>query len=328
MTTLTTNPTIARSLHILSRANSLLAERAATALDTLLAGVYRSPWQEVAWSFSRLTGDGFPVEFTLTSLDTPTATEIRYTTEIAGPEVDETQRLSQAEQLLNQLGAPPIPEAVRAHLHQVQAEGTLRYGAWVGGRHCHQGDRYKLYVEVPRASSKVGDRWIRTLIGDSPLLPNRCPSLQMIGYDPNAARTEFYFRTQHIGVWEASLLLKRANLSAREPELFDWLNIGNLDSEESILTGISGFSFSVASNHEPMVLSLFADARSLLGSDAQIRQHLLALSQQRNWSFEHYAALTHALVGQRNWLTKHGILSFVVPAKGTLGLYISLRPPD
>src|SRR6266487_6459796 len=56
-------------------------------LVQILQWTETSKWREVAWSFSRLTGDGFPIEFTLSSLDAT----VRYTAEVAGPEVAEVE---------------------------------------------------------------------------------------------------------------------------------------------------------------------------------------------------------------------------------------------
>ena len=56
---------------------------AAVALREALAGIRTSSWPEVAWPFSRITGDGYPVEFTFSSHDGA----LRYTTEVGGPEM-------------------------------------------------------------------------------------------------------------------------------------------------------------------------------------------------------------------------------------------------
>lgn len=61
------------------------AARAEASLDLILEGI--SSWQEVAWRFSGLTYDGFPVEFAFSADNT-----IRYVAEVSGPEVDSADR--------------------------------------------------------------------------------------------------------------------------------------------------------------------------------------------------------------------------------------------
>ncbi|MDQ5870874.1 MAG: hypothetical protein M3547_01525, partial [Acidobacteriota bacterium] len=92
---------ISRTLRILSRRAPDRATRATTALDRLLLDLHGSSWTDVAWSFSRLTQDRFPVEFAFSSVDP----SIRYTTEVGGPELDERERLGRAICQLQRLGA-------------------------------------------------------------------------------------------------------------------------------------------------------------------------------------------------------------------------------
>src|SRR6266436_5898161 len=89
-----------RSMRIFAvRIPSAVARQMSRALAEILQWTVSSKWPEVAWSFSRLTGDGFPLEFTLSSLDAT----VRYTAEVAGPEVAEVERLPCALELIDRL---------------------------------------------------------------------------------------------------------------------------------------------------------------------------------------------------------------------------------
>jgi hypothetical protein len=128
-----------RALEEYAREIPEVAARALEALNALLVGVEASPWSEVAWSFSHLTGDGFPVELAFTS----NSEAIRYVSEVAGPEVAATRRFDLALATLDRLGIAPPPVAICERLRQVQRIGRLGYGAWVGGRHGLEDDTFK-----------------------------------------------------------------------------------------------------------------------------------------------------------------------------------------
>src|SRR5262245_59487706 len=89
-----THPALTRALRVFAEHSSALARRAEASLGVLLNGVRSSCWPEVAWQFSQLTGDGFPVEFAFSSADDV----LRYTVEVAGPELPNSRRLGCAEQ--------------------------------------------------------------------------------------------------------------------------------------------------------------------------------------------------------------------------------------
>lgn len=105
------------------------ATRATAALQVLLQDLYQKSDQAIAWQTSTLTGDGFPLEFAVTSGDT----DLRYTTEIATPLVAPVQRLALAQQRLQQLTQADIPDALLVPFQQMQQGGALRHGTWVGG---------------------------------------------------------------------------------------------------------------------------------------------------------------------------------------------------
>jgi hypothetical protein len=300
-------------------------DRAAASLDLFLRGIYASPWQEVAWSFSRLTGDGFPVEFSFSSADEA----IRYTTEVAGPEADEGRRLDQALHHLEILGQPPLPEMITSLFHRIQKFDSLRYGTWVGGRHGVDCDRFKLYVEVPGEGVQDAYRFLGPLIEAVPFLSLSDPRLVMIGYEPSSSRIESYFRCDYLEPWEVSLLMRNVGLTSRVEEL---LNLVEEASGAPIQRVLSmqplGFSFAINFAGEPPLFSLFTTAGAIFGGDGSIRRRMLELGSRKGWNLRTYESVSEPLAGRTGWNTWHGLISFVAVHDGPPILQIGLRPPE
>lgn len=314
---------VQRALHLFAQTSSASAIRAEAALEVLLSGVSASPWPEVAWAFSHLTGDGFPLEFTFSSADGA----IRYTTEVAGAEVNETEKLKLAEQLMAQLDQH-YSNCFSALFDRIQSAGQLAYGAWISGRHSEQSDRYKLYVEVPQAGAFEAMPLIEQFLGPAPLC-NRAIELRLIGYEPSSSRLEFYFRVNGLDLWEITQLLRRGGLAAKENELLALLEQCFAYPIHYALPSTKlGFSFSVSQIGEPVVFSLFSPARSVFGSDRTIRRSLRAIAEQKAWNLEPYFALSEPITERTGWNTQHGAVSFVVAPQGSPALYIGLRPPE
>jgi hypothetical protein len=134
-------------------------------------------------------------------------TAYRWTAEVAGPECADTRRLGLVAAQMAAAGQPVAP-ALLACLEDLQSRGTLRYGAWLGGRYggnVHVDDasatpggaaasRFKLYAEVPRDPafdpSTLVPASLRTLLAHVP----RAARASMIGIEPARERVEVYFR--------------------------------------------------------------------------------------------------------------------------------------
>jgi hypothetical protein len=314
---------LTHALQVLASEAPTAAERASHSLMLLLEGVYHSHWKEIAWLFSTLTTDGFPVEFAFSSVDR----SLRYVTEVVGPEADETTVLSQALQRLAQLGAPPLPPEMYSLLCNVQGSGPLRYGAWVGGRHGLHDDSYKLYAEVPETDAPEVRSLLCTLLRNASPLSTRATPFLMVGYDFSSSRTELYFKADGLEPWEVGFLLRKHGLGSREKDLLGLVEeTYGRSIEQRLPTSRMGFSLSLAPDG-PLVFSLFASARSLFGGDGSIRRHLLALAEKRGWNLESYARLSESLAMRTSWVTNHGVVSFVVAPHGPPMLHIGLRPP-
>jgi hypothetical protein len=301
------------------------AARAGAALDLILTGVRRSIWQEVAWEFSGLTYDGFPVEFAFSAADDT----IRYVAEVSGPEVDSGERLDIAERRLASLGSVPMPEDVSKFLHMVQSSGQLQFGAWIGGRHGPGGDRYKVYAEVPRTGSEQYKCTVSDILGCGSLLPGRKPRFQMIGYEPAKSRLELYFSITGMELWEMERLISLAGMRSRWPEFLDLIKEAYGYNPDLVLSQSRvGFSFSVKDGKGPMTFTLFKSARSIFGSDQSIRNHMLRLAEMNDWDLGCYEALSLPVAERSGWETRHGIISFVANPEAQPTLSITIRPPE
>ena len=317
--------TLLQVLQKIGGTSPVSASRAAIALDILLEGIITSPWQEVAWVFSRLTGDGFPVEFVFSSADDL----VRYTTEVGGPELEETQKLAIAEEKLVRLGSCKPSSEISEIFHSIQEIGPLKFGSWIGGRHGNGKDYYKLYIEVPKLESPKCNMLINMLPGDKPILPDHRFKLQMIGYEPESLRTELYFKIKEFEPWELGLLLHKAGIEARQPDLLKIIEeIYGFPIERALAGSTIGFSYSMPANGGKATFSMFKYARSVFGSDCSIRKSLLALGTRKGWDIRSYTAVSEPLDDRTGWNTWHGMIAFTVPPEGLPSMSIGLRPPE
>ena len=319
-----TSPALDRALEkILALRADSAGNRAGESLRSLLSGVYHSAWPEVAWNFSRLTGDGFPLEFAFCSQDD----EIRYTCEVAGPEVASQDRLLCARNLFADRGVL-TDESVFGFLSGLQAAGPLSFGAWAGGRHGAREDSYKFYVECPDACSPLAFGRIAELAGGGDLLSTRGAALRIVGYEPSRSRLEFYFKTEGLEPWEVILLLRRFGLEGRQAELFDLLGESwGKPVRDRLPSHSAGFSFAVPQDGGPIGFSLHFYARSVFGGDGRIRRRVLEIAGRMGWNFDAYAAVTEPLCARDEVATFHGIVSFSIAAGRERALLLALRPP-
>lgn len=304
--------------------------RAACALDLVLAGVRRSTWPEVAWRFSHLTGDGYPLELAFTTYDR----SLRYTAEVAGPEVDPVRRLAIALDLLPRLGAPPVPPHLLAGFEALQAGGALRYGAWLGGRHAPPGaarDSYKLYVEVPPHAPQAA-AFVAGWLGDVSNLAGRHLTLRMLGCDLRTGYLELYLRIDRLARWEIERLLHCLGLGGQSAPLLELLEAAfGRPLPGDLPTANVGLSFVVdgaARSAGPLpVFSLFFGTRAVFGADGVARRRLLTLAAERGWSLPGYAEISAPLAAGAGPHMLHGLVAFSVGHAGPPALGIGLSPP-
>ncbi|SEG86469.1 hypothetical protein SAMN04489712_11991 [Thermomonospora echinospora] len=158
-------------------------------LDAALDRVEAGPWPEVAWTWSRLTPSGCPVEL---ATDPTGGSRLYWAAEVCGPQAPEADRLRRTVTVLAEAGQAPAAEVVRS-LAALQHGADLRFGAWVGGREDVRGAapaRLKLYAELAGLPEEllarpVLDAWRALPAGTVP---------RMFGIEPATGKSELYAR--------------------------------------------------------------------------------------------------------------------------------------
>ena len=225
---------------------------AARALTRVLGPVRRSAWPDVAWRASRLTDDGFPVEFSWSSRDAA----VRWTAEVAGPETPDADRLDLALAQIETLqGVPPnCPAEIGAYFAAVTPQ--YRFGCWLGGRHDAFGTRTKLYIELPAGvQPDVVSAPITAALGKSVLW-------RMVGWDPQTGQREFYGRLAFDEVHQPAVIARR--LGFAQPERLTAAIARLLVSRRHCtrpLGAESGVSVALSAAGDPVALCWFAPAR-------------------------------------------------------------------
>jgi hypothetical protein len=145
MTTFELHPGLVPVADALDRVEPILpveTARARRRLADTLDPIARSVWPEISHRLSLLTNTGIPVEFSWSTRHTA----LRWTAEVAGPEVPKADRLSIASELAG---------VETGWLEEIQAGRHLRYGAWLGGRHRGDTDELKVYGEFPTGAPAI-----------------------------------------------------------------------------------------------------------------------------------------------------------------------------
>jgi hypothetical protein len=298
---------LAGRLRLLARRRPGPALAAARALASVLLPLRRSAWPEVAWRSSRLTNTGTPVELAWSSRDPA----LRWSAEACAPEHPDVARVAAASAWLAARSeipaAPPgLPGETR----------PARWGAWVGGRHDHDGDRYKLYLEVRDEAPVPG-------LLPAPLraaLP-RGVGWPMLGLESGGG-LEAYGRLQSPTVAQAERLAAAAGLDPAP-----WLRLARAlwPRGRDLLPGTTGLTIKLQGGRV-LALGCFAHTGPLLGGEAAIRRRLLALIEQAGWDAEGYRELAEPLPGVEEIRPRHGMLGLGVAADGRGWLQVGLRP--
>ena len=275
--------------------------------DALMQRMERTPWPELLWSFSSLCQDQCPVEFTFSSEDNA----VRYTTEIAGPELLENLRLDAACECLEELALESPPVAVVAEWRKMQANAVLRWGAWLGVRHKGNNRAAKLYIEVPRER-----RW-----GPRPLTPGS--RLHMIGFDPSTGAQEHYFRTSASDDIEHATLLQSFRQHTQWPRLLETFSaLCQMPGEAALRRTRFGYSLRPGLNAtDPGGLTLFVDAEACGGARG-VRKHLQETMGPERYRKSAYATLLANVPGEQ--LPPHGVVGIAVAPSGRVELRVGV----
>ncbi len=298
-------------------------------LDLLMKDIVTHPNQEAAWTYSKLNGNGAPLEFTFSTLDD----EVRYTVEIGGPDLPPVQRLEKAGELLAELGAGAAFGDLIPEMQVIQGATDLRWGAWLGVRHRRNTTEYKLYCEVPSAGSAGAERLVASyLLGAPPGPAGRAPRLVAIGQTPGSGRCEFYYYLPGLGLSRAALgaLMAHVGLADRLETLWQLMQDARLSRPEAAgtLPEIEfGLSVSALPGGTAAVFSVFAFAADYVGGDALVRHQALLLAKRQGWSLGSYTAMTVPIARQTLLCAHHNVMAFIAGPAPVLGLHVSLSPP-
>jgi hypothetical protein len=280
---------------------------------------------ERAWTACRLTGDGFPVEFTFTTADN----RLRYTVEPGRLSLAPQGRLETAIQVINQLSSCALPDYVADALREVQNGAALHYGAWLGCRYAPDASEYKIYVEAPGV---VGDQANGALDPFSQLqirLSNRIPTRRMIAYSPMSQRWEVYARIPAMAAHHMRGVLAPVGLESMADDLLQYITNAYGYALRERLPGQSvGVSYTMRAAEAPQSVTLFFFARVLWGGDARIRRRFGDLSAQLCWDDSRYQQVTAPLASRDMWQTYHGILGITLTRNRHVSLSIGVRPVE
>jgi hypothetical protein len=299
-----------------------VAARAATTLRVILHErlIASDPH---SWTTSTLTGDGFPVELTFTTADD----RLRYTVEPLSWQDTPQRRLEVAILLVNWLAASTVPDEIANSWRRAQQRGSLRYGAWLGGRHgfTEQDDEFKLYVERP----DDGEVQTGSVQIPRPRLSDRAVTLRMVAFSPVSERHEAYYRIPSLAPHHLPRVLEPCGLESRSRDLLDFLTDAYGHSIRERIPGASvGVSYTTTATGEPLSVSLFLFARVFWGADSRIRERFGQHARTIGWDDSRYQPITTALESHHTWTTQHGILVVTLARDGQFHLSIGVRPPE
>jgi hypothetical protein len=308
------------ALDLLAEAWPRPVERARSALDVILEGVRRSPWTDVAWCASTLSPNGYPVQFVL-----DVGGDLGYVAEVAGPEAPAALKLGRALEVLDALGASPLPDSWIAAVADAQSHGELRAGTWIGVRHGMDADEHTAYVEVPRAA---GPDLLEALAPTSIMRPlSALGRLDTVGIS-GTGRIELYCACESTDarVIESGMLRLGLGDGAR-----DLIALVERTPVRPASLPLQGGTFGLAATVvEDRVDSFMVvvPARRVLGRDRDTRRRLLDLADAEGWDLSVYAELTQALERPSpRRVPIHGLLAWTLAVAGPPAIRIALAPP-
>ena len=287
-----------RTLARVAVAAPALAARAGAAIRAATAPLSATCWPELATGFSRLTNTGYPLEFAWCSRDA----ELRWTAELAPPEVPHVRRLDLA------LRAAGIGLEEAGPWREAQQSRVLRYGAWLGVRHRPDGDARKAYAELPAC---LPPAWAA-----HPLLRSTLLAWRMAGLGADGS-VEFYARGAELD----AAMLRGAEAAAFGGE-------GRLVAAARALLGRdelprpSGLSLAFDRGGMPKALAWFVFAKAVFRDDAACGAALARMARG-----EAERCLLAALAGgQGDGRWRHGMLGLVLGREGEVWLQAGIRP--
>ena len=307
-------PELGRAFDRIRATRTADADAAEEALLEVLRPVVDSVWPEVAWRSGVLTATGYPAELAWASRDVA----LRWTCEVAGPEVPEAARLMMAQQAAAGVAGSRLD---LDRWSQLQNGQRLRWGAWLGLRQLEGSRRAKVYLELPSGEvargpwSEAGSQLASRVVG---------LTWRMAGVNDDGS-VELYARAQAL-TW--SELAAAASLTGHEDRLADLVRglVARDHRGGVVLPRPSGLSLVLAPPGTPVALTWFAIAKSVWPDDEAVRAAVLktmALVVHPSGSSDLYRALSS---GPDDGRWRHGIVGAGVDRAGGTWLQAGLRP--
>lgn len=295
---------IARHCAATERGHRLAAGSVASCIEMIRDSV----WPEVAWRFSALSSDGSPLQFAFSAADD----RLRFTAEVAGPEVATAARLRAAAALAERLGGPVVSPKRLRFWETLQSKGPLRWGTWLGVTHDGTNARPKLYVEVPRS--------LREMAETARLAPAvvRSSRLMMIGFDCRTRSEEYYFRQPQMEASELAIFRRFCDAAPHcEMVLEAFSELSGFPVRAALHW--MNFGYSVSPGAEGFVL--FVRSRSLRDV-AKIRAQYAACERRFGKTQSAYNDCLGRLPAQR--LPDHEIVSVIGRPTGDVELRVGV----
>ncbi|MFF1819601.1 hypothetical protein ACFVWG_20035 [Kribbella sp. NPDC058245] len=304
-------PAVHRAFGRLRSIRTTDADAAEDAVLEALRPLASSTWPEIAWRYGVLTATGYPVELAWTSRDLA----LRWTSEVAGPEVPEVDRLGIAEELALKLAGVRLD---LARWSELQSGRPLRWGAWLGLRQLDNVQRAKVYLELPSGKVAAGP-WSEACTQFAARLGDL--TWRMAGVNDDGS-VELYARTPEL-TWPdltaaANLIGAEGNLSALVREL--------IEHNRAAPPRPSGLSLVLDPSGAPVAVTWFAIAKLIWSNDAAVQEAVLRTTELVNpaaGSVDLYRTLAS---GPDDGRWRHGMVGIGVDRAGGTWLQTGLRP--
>jgi len=309
------NPAIHPSIeYVLSCVPRSIAANAEMAIRSCLASRLERDGY-AAFGGSRLTGDGFPVEFAVATRQEA----LRITIEPGPRGLAARQRTRAALNLVAALNRSALDGKMQAMLNGTQIRGPLDYGAWIGLR-AAPGKKVaaKLYAELPGAIDPP------SVAGLVPQLPDRPVVPRMLGFSGGQETAELYLRLPSLMPCELRAILAPVGLEGEADALLDSLSRTYGYSLRGRLPG-SSVGVSYVSAPKGRSVTLFFYARALWGSDARIRRRFARVMEGSPLK-DTYLAATEPFACREEWRTYHGLLAITPEAGKEPRVALGFRP--
>ena len=215
------------------------------------------------WGPSRLTATGAPVEMQFCEGQT----DLALITEIADPDSDPTNRMSDACKIMTNFGAKQPDAALRDVISAAQSAGMLTYGARLELRHGRNGLRCALLAELPADATDLSGLMCPNTFGPVIETLGNGTSAHMVRFDGTTGEVTVFFKVKEATPDILPKLTAPAQVSAHVLAHTIDAAIGDRQVEQL------GFSYKIAAFDKVPVLQLTFATDQDFGTDADITRY-------------------------------------------------------